>query len=554
MRRIYGEVAPKSTSCVLMCAALLACEGRIVTRAPITQEEEVVPGGPGPMACKPEVEAAPARRIWLLSNTQYRSTISALFPAPETAGLELVPEAEQTYQGTQADLMRLGRGSVTRVMANADLVAAHVRANLSRYVTCNVEQESCLAQFLETFGTRVFRRPLDVDQKAGLLEVYRAGKETNGARGFELVVSAMLQSAAFLYRSEVGTTNNAPAGEAQLSAYELAELLSYSLTEAPPDADLLALAANETLLDEAVYAAQLERLAATPAGRRVHARFAEVLLSGSSVARISKDARQFPQFGPELGADMREEVRLFVDDVAASSEPTFARLLTSKTGFVSPRTAPLYGRTAAGPGFERITHDSPHRLGMLTTPLFAAVYSQPDHVVPTARGRFVYNQVLCRTMATPPTIDPALPAANPALSPRERLAVIEQNASCASCHRIADPIGFAFERLDPIGAERDLVKGKPIDTSGEIRSSLQTDGTFTDVTGLAERLAQSAEVRDCFATQFFRFAQGRATSDTDGCRLTSVRERVAEQGGTLQSLVQASLGLEASGRTRRVVE
>ncbi|MBL8955904.1 MAG: DUF1592 domain-containing protein [Myxococcaceae bacterium] len=538
-----------------MCVALLACEGRIATPpAKVIDNEEVVRGGGGDKACKPEVEAAPPRRIWLLSNTQYRATISALFPSPATSGLELVPEAEQTYQGTQAELMRLGRSAVPRVMANADTIAAHVRANLASYVTCNVEQEACLTTFLETFGTRVFRRPLDVDQKAGLTEVYRAGRETSGARGFELVVSAMLQSAAFLYRSEVGTTDNAPAGEAQLSAYELAELLSYSLTEAPPDADLLALAANETLFDPVVYGAQLERLAATPAGRRVHARFAEVLLSGSSVARISKDVRQFPQFGPELAADMREEVRLFVEDVAASSEPSVARLLTSKTGFVNERTAPLYGRTVTGGGFQRVTHDSPHRIGMLTTPLFAAVYSQPDHVVPTARGRFVYNQVLCRTMATPPTIDPALPAANPSLSPRERLAVIEQNASCASCHRIADPIGFAFERLDPIGAERDLVKGKPIDTSGEIRSSLETDGAFDDVTGLAERLAQSNEVRDCFATQFFRFAQGRATGETDGCRLTAVREQVAAEGGTLPSLVQASLGLEASGRTRRVVE
>lgn len=534
----------------LLLVCLIGCEGEILARRPVSPTP---PDATPATGCDAALEAAPVRRVWLLSNAQYRATVGALFPAPETERFELVPEAEQTYQGTQAELMRLGRSAVSRVVANAEGIAAHVGANLGRYVTCDAQQEACLEQFLDTFGTRVFRRPLTGDQKSGLLEVYRTGKETSAARGFELVVSAMLQSAAFLYRSELGSTDVAPSGEAQLSAYELAELLAYSLTDAPPDAPLLAAAADGSLAEAGVYQAQLERLAG-PAVRRAAGRFADQLVSGSSVLRLTKDARQFPQFGPELGADMREELRLFVDEVASSSDPTVAQLLVSKVGFISARTAPLYGRTAPGPGFQRITHDSPHRIGLLTQPLFATVFSQPDHVVPTARGRFVFNQVLCRSMGTPPSIDPNLPAADPSLTPRERLAVIEKNAGCASCHRVADPIGFAFERLDPIGAERDTVKGQPIDTSGEVRQTLQTDGPFSDVSGLAQKLAQSAEVRDCFATQFFRFAQGRAPTPADGCRLSRVHAQVAAEGGTLTSLVEAALGLDASGRTRRVVE
>src|SRR5512139_917800 len=44
-----------------------------------------------------------------------------------------------------------------------------------------------------------------------------------------------------------------------------------------------------------------------------------------------------------------------------------------------------------------------------------------------------------------------------------------EDAACYECHRKIDPLGFALENFDPIGAWRtSYSKGIPVDTSGEL--------------------------------------------------------------------------------------
>ena len=47
----------------------------------------------------------------------------------------------------------------------------------------------------------------------------------------------------------------------------------------------------------------------------------------------------------------------------------------------------------------------------------------------------------------------------PGLTTRERFAEHAMNP-CATCHRLTDPIGFAFENYDAIGAWRTTEQGK----------------------------------------------------------------------------------------------
>ena len=55
---------------------------------------------------------------------------------------------------------------------------------------------------------------------------------------------------------------------------------------------------------------------------------------------------------------------------------------------------------------------------------------------------------------------------------RERMEAHRANPACASCHKAMDPIGFAMENMDAIGAWRTVDAGAPIDASGQL-----TDGT-----------------------------------------------------------------------------
>ena len=53
------------------------------------------------------------------------------------------------------------------------------------------------------------------------------------------------------------------------------------------------------------------------------------------------------------------------------------------------------------------------------------------------------------------------------------------NPACASCHKIMDPIGFALENFDAVGAWRTEDAGAPIDASGELADGTTVDGVVT---------------------------------------------------------------------------
>ena len=52
---------------------------------------------------------------------------------------------------------------------------------------------------------------------------------------------------------------------------------------------------------------------------------------------------------------------------------------------------------------------------------------------------------------------------------------------------------------------------------------------------LATKLAASDQVRDCVATQWFRFAAGRTEEDPDGCSLTDAAGRVRARRAAISS-------------------
>src|SRR5215831_6621893 len=62
---------------------------------------------------------------------------------------------------------------------------------------------------------------------------------------------------------------------------------------------------------------------------------------------------------------------------------------------------------------------------------------------------------------------------------REQMAEHRANPVCASCHKVMDPIGFALENFDPVGAWRSRDAGVPIDASGELADGTTVNGVVT---------------------------------------------------------------------------
>src|SRR5262249_32768515 len=102
---------------------------------------------------------------------------------------------------------------------------------------------------------------------------------------------------------------------------------------------------------------------------------------------------------------------------------------------------------------------------------------------------------------------------------RERLAEHRSSASCASCHRLIDPVGFALEQFDAVGRWRTLDEGRPVDAAG----GLPDGSEFEGVAGLEKALLQRPEwfIRT-LTEKLFIFALGRAPTEADAPAIRNI--------------------------------
>jgi hypothetical protein len=125
----------------------------------------------------------------------------------------------------------------------------------------------------------------------------------------------------------------------------------------------------------------------------------------------------------------------------------------------------------------------------------------------------------------------------PNLTTRERFADHAENP-CATCHRLTDPIGFAFENYDAIGAWRTTEQGKAIDATGTLSLS-GSDVKFNDAVELARGLASAKDVRECLATQWLRYFTRRIESVGDTASLQAANEAFAKSSYDMRELLVA---------------
>jgi len=133
---------------------------------------------------------------------------------------------------------------------------------------------------------------------------------------------------------------------------------------------------------------------------------------------------------------------------------------------------------------------------------------------------------------TPPVAGAAAPKTN-----RQRYEVHGTSPTCAGCHKRMDALGFPFEGFDSLGRYRTMDNGEPVDTTGSLGGSGETDGPVKDALELSQRLAASSVVKRCVTTKWFRYAYGRAEADADGDMLGEVTKTFSDGGGNVRELL-----------------
>ena len=155
---------------------------------------------------------------------------------------------------------------------------------------------------------------------------------------------------------------------------------------------------------------------------------------------------------------------------------------------------------------------------------------------PTARGYAVLANVMCKPPSPPPAgVNTTVPPPSAGTTTRERLEAHFSNASCASCHKAMDGLGFAFEKFDPLGRYRIRDNGMPVNDHSEFKLGADTI-SITGAPDLAKVLSTRAEVRDCFARQWTRYATGIPEPAAMKCFMKDLGDKAAADRG-LEALV-----------------
>lgn len=396
-------------------------------------------------------------------------------------------------------------------------------------------------EIVARFATGAFRRPVKPEEVERLLKLYdRAEKE--GER-FEdrvrLALQGVLVWPAFLFRVELDPPGAKPGTSYPVGEYELASRLSYFLWSSMPDQELFALAGQGRLRQE--LPAQVRRMLEDPKSDAFVRNFSGQWLTTRKLAYVAPDPKEFPGFDEALRAAMMRETELFFEAILREDR-SILDLLDADFSFVNDRLAKHYGIAGVeGKEFRRVKLPA-NRGGILTQASVLTLTSNPTRTAPVKRGKWVLDQVL----GTPP---PPPPPDVPNLDEEKRLTgslrkVMEQhreNALCASCHRRMDPIGFAFENYDAVGAWRDRDGEFPIDPSGVLPEGRSFRGPGELKAILKENKAAFSR---CLAEKMLTYALGRGLEYYDKCAVDEILEALAANGERMSALVMGVIESE----------
>lgn len=387
-------------------------------------------------------------------------------------------------------------------------------------------------EILTRFASRAYRRPAttaEVDRLLHLVDDAQARGDKWEA-GVRLALQAVLVSPKFLFRLELDDRADGP-DPRPLDDYHLASRLSYFLWGGMPDDELFGLAAKKSLA--ANVEPQVRRMLKGPRAKALVDGFAMQWLQLRRLKSYAPDPKLFPNFNERLRTAMLKETELFVDSVfredhsvldLIDADYTFLNDPLARHYGIADTNGNLIGQKPTRPEgraiystteFRRVSVGASGRGGLLTQASILTVTSNPTRTSPVKRGRWVLEQILGTPPPPPPPDVPELPESSKAVlsgSLRQRMEQHRANASCANCHARMDPIGFAFENFDAIGAFRSKDAGFAIDPSG----TLPDGRTFK---GPADLKAILKEKKDLFARnlteKMLTYALGRGLEHYD---------------------------------------
>jgi Protein of unknown function (DUF1592)/Protein of unknown function (DUF1588)/Protein of unknown function (DUF1587)/Protein of unknown function (DUF1585)/Protein of unknown function (DUF1595) len=347
------------------------------------------------------------------------------------------------------------------------------------------EESACASKIFVNLARRAYRRPVTAVDVEAPIGFYKQARQEGGNfdAGIRAGIARILASPSFLYRMERDPAGVQAGAAHTVSDIELASRLSFFLWSSIPDETLLNLATAGRLREPGVLAAQVRRMIADERSDALVNNFSGQWLQLRNLeAKVAPDLLLFPDFDDNIRKAFRRETELFFGYIVRENRSAL-ELLTADYTFLNERLARHYGIPGVyGSRFRQVKLTDPNRRGLLGQGSILSLTSVATRTSPVQRGKYILSNFLNTPPPPPlpnvPTLEESTKgAATAPKTVREQLELHRKNPTCASCHRVIDPVGFALENFNSVGQWRNAgTDGAPLDTTGVLADGAKVDG------------------------------------------------------------------------------
>lgn len=404
------------------------------------------------------------------------------------------------------------------------------------------EELACATEILTRMAHQAYRRPVNSGDAELLLGFFNRGREQGASfeAGIQFALEFMLSDPDFLIRSYEYPERLAAGELFEIDDLELASRLSFFLWSSGPDDTLLALAEQRQLSNPVNFERQVRRMLADPRGVTTLVEdFAAQWLNLRRLDEVQINTVVFPEYDMSLIEGFETETELFIAETIRL-DTSVLQLLDANYSFLNERLARHYGIEGVyGSRFRKTEFpNSSQRGGLMAQGSLLTVTSYPGRTSPVLRGKWLLDNLLGTPPPPPPPNVPILPDASPGEVPtsiRERLTRHREDPICSTCHTVIDPLGFALENFDVIGAWRDFDEiGNPVDPNGNYPGGVEFAG-FKDLRGwMAGRPDQFSHT---LVEKLMTYALGRRVEYYDQPTIRDIVRQAAEHNYSWSSLI-----------------
>ena len=482
-----------------------------------------------------------ADRFPRLTHRQWEETVKDLFRLPAESGLSASFTPDPQLGRFDNNIARLSTSSgLWRDYQQASETIAGRVVNEAAVYDALVGGTTDAREWVAAFGQRAFRRPLQPAELDRYVELFGGAQAVFPQHdafkaGVRLVVQGMLQSPFFLYRTELSAARKGLG--IPLDNYEVASRLSYLFWNSMPDDQLFEAAKTGELATSEGVRRHASRLFDDPRTTAQFRRFHYQAFAVSEYADIDKSTSVYPSWRREVAGMMQEEALRFLENIVTTGGGVSDVLLSTKA-YVNADLAKIYGLQGTfGTDYVEVELDPTQRAGLLTRAGFLARNATLDESDPIHRGVFINIDVLCRPITAPANIPEQLDKVGN--TTREKIDSITGVGTCGEgCHHtIINPLGFAFESFDAVGAYRTTDRGFPVDTAATYHFADGRAITYANAIELSQKLAASPEVHACYSQQLLEFMLGRELQTLDRVVVRDMAERSLEDKLSIKDLV-----------------